>query len=563
MSAGDPDGDYEPINVSPIEGITSHKQNTKTPPLIARAFNLYNKEPKSTSSSSKQTKKKDQPPPPLAKPRTRKEVSRAGTRPLPSRERLRRPFPDMQPESLGEEALAREPGEMSLQQFATTFEFSLPVRVVVTKGVYGIDEDSTISSADEYNIHSIRHRKIVKINDQQSNQQYSVPLNSAIKFGLVYDPNNNEHEAMRGMIFPKVLDILQMSALPKLVCVQNTCETRSPNSSLQQNEVLLIKKVVTSSTPTTSRMMMAYSFKDRCEKYLPGYLEGHFSTRPSQVQLYLPDILDLVPDPFPSRVVLFADSTSAQRFPSHFFTSVLSMTHQYTDVLLIATSLLNRTSSKEIGVPCEIPTDLDVDVKLVELTETEKSQLVAQTKELADSLKGEDVKHYKYVNFTDEAYRTQNEFYHLVREWRKISSAEPRSLDMDAYQQANEGSRLSIDKRLSLLETRVMRREEEMSAKVELIATNTDLLRKMYEVLEKRFEEQKQQLLKAQSQIETLLSQRKEAAPPPIPERSYQMPCRQTSTSNLETQKENREFLASLKHEQVGLLLICNHALVN
>ena len=48
----------------------------------------------------------------------------------------------------------------------------------------------TVSADDMYSIHFVKRVKVVHIVDIH-NQQYSVPVNSSVEFGLVYDSNKN------------------------------------------------------------------------------------------------------------------------------------------------------------------------------------------------------------------------------------------------------------------------------------------------------------------------------------------------------------------------------------
>lgn len=48
----------------------------------------------------------------------------------------------------------------------------------------------TVSADDTYSIHLVKRVKVVHIVDIH-NQQYSVPINSCVEFGVAYDPKNN------------------------------------------------------------------------------------------------------------------------------------------------------------------------------------------------------------------------------------------------------------------------------------------------------------------------------------------------------------------------------------
>jgi len=92
---------------------------------------------------------------------------------------------------------------MHLRDFVEKYSKSFPVHIKVLKGYCGPSSRLTISSSDTYNIHFMKHTKVVSIKDAHDTP-YSIPLNSAIEFGLVYDPNDNRSEAINGLTFEKI-----------------------------------------------------------------------------------------------------------------------------------------------------------------------------------------------------------------------------------------------------------------------------------------------------------------------------------------------------------------------
>ena len=51
-----------------------------------------------------------------------------------------------------------------------------------------------------------------------------------------------------------------------------------------------------------------HSFSDGCDKVLDESAYGDFSTRPSDIKLYMSDILKHVTNPFPMHVLMFKDT---------------------------------------------------------------------------------------------------------------------------------------------------------------------------------------------------------------------------------------------------------------
>ncbi len=59
------------------------------------------------------------------------------------------------------------------------------MQIEVSKGVYGTDNDSTLSTSDLIDIHCVVKREMVQIEEKKSKQTYSIPFNSSIKVLIV------------------------------------------------------------------------------------------------------------------------------------------------------------------------------------------------------------------------------------------------------------------------------------------------------------------------------------------------------------------------------------------
>lgn len=238
-----------------------------------------------------------------------------------------------------------EQGEFAVKDFANTFSEKLPMQVHVSKGIYGMEDKYSLSTDDICNIHFIRHRELVRVEDKDRQLELSIPLNSAIKFGIVYNPQNNENEAMKGYLFPNVSDLLGVgcSSLPKIVCA---CQFHDPERPESQptREIMVIKEVILPDNPDEFRKLRVFSISALKERILDENVYGHFSTRPSFMQLYLPEILKYVSSPVPSQVSMFRNPlrNEAPGVPSSMFRKILYMRKQLTSVVLIATSILDE-----------------------------------------------------------------------------------------------------------------------------------------------------------------------------------------------------------------------------
>lgn len=131
-------------------------------------------------------------------------------------------------------------GELEITDIVSQFTSHLPLEVVVSKGIYGMEERYSLSTSDKCIIHFLKKRDLVRIHDPQTNKEFSVPLSSAIRFSLIYNPNGDEARASIGYKFPLVSDVLAMTPLPKMGVAHLT----DPDiEGLKSTELLVIKEV--------------------------------------------------------------------------------------------------------------------------------------------------------------------------------------------------------------------------------------------------------------------------------------------------------------------------------
>ena len=493
--------------------------------------------------------------------------------------------------------------EMTLQQFVLKHGDSLPMRVRISKGIYGTDDESTISTGDYYNLLYLQHRDLVKIEDKHHRQEFSVPVNSAIKFSMVYNPHGNDKEALKGHVFPNVSDILAIASLPKVISTLREWNSGNPSSSVIANELLIVKEVVEipASIVGSRKQLRVYSHSHCCEKYLEEECEGHFTTRPTFTRLHLKDVFKYFPNPLPMDIVLTGDPTST--LPSYLFSRILRVSHRYTDVLMITTGVLESGQEME---PFELPIDLDIELAVVELPEAEDKKMIAESEYLLEKLKETKVRHYRYINIPDETYDLQ----------QRILEAPPiEGSQVEGYADARERNRLRLEHRLQLLESQHQRYQEDVASlkpavlsvsestdllrnnyetlevkvdkqmeKIQLLQTQSqlyqddvaslkpevstvsagmDLLRSHYESLENTFERQTEQLQIAQAEIESLrdevdrLRDRLQSVSPSISTAPCTLERRFSESSSTGAEEQNKEFLATLDQHQV--LKICSN----
>ena len=323
------------------------------------------------------------------------------------------------------------PEKLSLPVFVGKYFDDLPLSVRVCRGYCGPSEDTSISEGDRFNIHFVKHTTVVTI-QCENRSKFNVPLNSAIPFGILFDPNKNQNEALKGCRFDKVSDILQCSTLPHVVRVRRGHKGSSAESSIAPNELLLVRKKGKSKL-LGKQHLKVFSLTNNCEKSLPENCIGHFSTKPREVCLFLPEIVKHLPYQFPFKAVMFGNSQSTRHIPIKLSTSVVTIMHHSIETSLVATSALE--TDPQSARLLDIPIDLDILLRVVDSSETDSKKLQDDTTYLYYNFSPARLCPYINVSraFARNAHETQCLLYKTIRsgqEYRGVELKRPPSISV-------------------------------------------------------------------------------------------------------------------------------------
>ena len=325
-----------------------------------------------------------------------------------------------------------DPQPMYLMDLVRKHANRFPLRVTVEQGFCSSVEEGAISSGERYNFHFLKYTKVVYIMlKDSSHETYAVPLNSAIQFGLVYNPHNLLDQALQGKMFKSVGDMVAMHSLPKVICATTQYEGANASSSVEKNEILIVKSVKRPKVLGTPQLRV-YSVTKGENKILPTHCTGNFTTRPRSVCLHLPEILEHVPDPIPSEAVIHIDrNTCNYHFvPENLIGDVITLTHSSIETSLVATAYYDKfdkdgelkSEDKKVGI-FDIPVNLEIEVKAEQLSESENKDLSVKTVLLYNSLDPEKLLICK--TFTSSAsFHTQLQLYRVVLHSRKLEGIE-------------------------------------------------------------------------------------------------------------------------------------------
>ena len=272
-------------------------------------------------------------------------------------------------------------------------KYSLPLCVQVVKGfVRKRGEEGAIASGEVYNIHFIKHTKVVRTIDCHGNT-YNVPLNSAARFGIIYRSRRSA-SLQEPEQFQTAGDIMSALPLPRVVCAKRSCIGHDSASSVEKNEVLVIQGI--HNRKLGFNLLKVMCVGEQQQQMLSKDCTGQFTTDPYRTQMYLPDILSNVPRPLPLMANMYADIESEHTLPECLNSEAVILAEEATETSLVAT-LMNDDSIPTGSVPTgsvpsgsiptgsvptgsvpntlvDLPTSLDIEVQVVSPGAAEKDK---------------------------------------------------------------------------------------------------------------------------------------------------------------------------------------------
>ncbi len=322
---------------------------------------------------------------------------------------------------------------MNLMDLVRKHAKSFPLRVTVEQGFCSNIEEGAISSDETYNIHFLKYTKVVYLSSSDSpNHMYAVPFNSAVQFGLVYNPLNDLKQALQGKTFESVGDILSTKPLPKIVRATASYQGAHASSSVEENELLVVKSAKRPKV-LGSPHLKVYSITTGENKSLPMQCTGHFTTKPHSVCLYLPELVEHVPNPLPAEAVVFVDRTTCnyEFVPENLIGEVVTLTHSSIETTLIATAYSCELEEEEEVKPInihgvdiyDIPVNLEIEVKVDPLSVEETQVLGAVTVQLYTSFDPEKLVVCKPFSSSD-SFQTQLQLYRVVHQKRRLEGVQ-------------------------------------------------------------------------------------------------------------------------------------------
>ena len=99
-----------------------------------------------------------------------------------------------------------------------------------------------ISTGDVYNFHFIKKEKMMSIQDA-GGTRISLPINSAVQFGIVYNPAGDMKQAIKGYSFKTIGELADYPHPPRIIKSTKKFSSGDQKSSVESNEILVVKSV--------------------------------------------------------------------------------------------------------------------------------------------------------------------------------------------------------------------------------------------------------------------------------------------------------------------------------
>ena len=178
-------------------------------------------------------------------------------------------------------------GTVQLSQFITRYSALLPCQVKLLGDSGGLH--MPMPKGEIINLHFIKHTKVAVMTDSTCGKEISVPLNSAAKFSVLYNPHSDFEAAMNGYNFNTAREMMSIKPLP--IVVQATCcyQGSTALSSVEKGEILRVKGIKTFLRAKQLRVENLL----RESKHLSEKCSGSFTTAPRHLLLPLSSLLKL------------------------------------------------------------------------------------------------------------------------------------------------------------------------------------------------------------------------------------------------------------------------------
>ena len=276
-----------------------------------------------------------------------------------------------------------------LNSFLETKEF--PLQGDIETGQYTTIRESSLLGK-RLTFHFRLRRQVVSASFDCGGT-YQIPLCSANRFSLLYNPTENFAQAMQGWYFETVSQIVSHSDPPPAVYVTKSYQGPNAESSVQAGDILFISPRVKSKAFKRGKFLKCIKAGTNEKKVLHESCPGGFNTSPHKLQLPLFDLTSCRYCDLPMVVVMFHDIPGLHNYPQ----LKLLKKHWEENVIVTNSSLADSPSKYSKVRAISIIKDVTLSVLPVKLEKLEYSNLCQETCTFFEGFSIDQVEHYLFT----------------------------------------------------------------------------------------------------------------------------------------------------------------------
>ena len=286
---------------------------------------------------------------------------------------------------------------MLLADFISRYSGALPLAVAIQEAA-SVSSKQLIATrpCNNFNVHFIKHSRVVIIHDCLGGECFSVPLNSSVRFGLIY---NQRSEDTNGSYFETAGDIMSLKQLPYVICATKYFDGGSHEKSVEAGEILFVRGVKKPKTIGRGKVLKVNSIDDN-EKMLTSKCSAGFTTAPKECQLNLCTLM-AHSIPFPQQAMMFTDTEITSYLPQSMINYPVTLEKIQGESSVIMTPRFDTMAQEDESWTYDVSTEVKLWVRKLPLSENDQQDLNAVTNVHYSSFDPLYLQHYAEKSDTD------------------------------------------------------------------------------------------------------------------------------------------------------------------
>ncbi len=265
-------------------------------------------------------------------------------------------------------------GSMLLADFISKCSGTLPLAVSI-QNAESVSSQRLIATrqCSNFNIHFIKHSKVVIIRDHVGGECFSVPLNSNVKFGLIYD-HQSDSNTDNTTYFETAGEITSLKQLPYIICATKQYNGGALEKSVAAGEILFIRGIKKAKAIGRGKCLKVNSINGD-EKLLPTRCSGGFTTAPHECKLNLLTMMQHS-IPLPQQAMLFSNTEIISYLPQNMIDNPITLDRIQGETSAIMTP---RDANEVESWMYDVSTEMKLWIKKLPLSTEEQEDLNAET----------------------------------------------------------------------------------------------------------------------------------------------------------------------------------------